>query len=517
MRLLLGRTTTTTLAILLAVPSATSFTALPISAKRARILTGGLQAKAASTGPSNLLTEGDTAIIISDLLKQEEDILRNFEEESTVLDIIQDVEGNPLSPQYLAKKMGIHTNDAQSYRCPEQGGFRGLMSNGCRVQLLPGGQTAFYKRIAFNELGHCQEKLKTAPHKLKRDMKSYKVVADFLASQARSDLQDKTGVIIPKCYDAEIRRNFANPMKSKFSFLLEDLTPWDGWHQRWLLDDLEECKAALSAYAKIHAFFWNGSTFYDNKDAAQELEAAVWKSGSYVQPEAQNWNQCKIVAEEWSKKRLRFKKELSCFDYWDNLGERLESVAEECGHLAHPFADDTLSEQYKKYRTFTHGDPKQANMFFRHGTTDSSGSEDTQVGLIDFQWSGFGLASTDIAHFLTSAVHADRLVDGGEDFLMRYYFDELQTHLVKFGAVETAEDALKHFSYETFMDQYDTAVLDICRLMIAYTWSRFDEPVEKDDAPACARTMNKTSYNKSIPNIVWLLGRCDEIMKSRGV
>eukprot|EP00957_Ditylum_brightwellii_P155553 11840981-Ditylum_brightwellii.AAC.1 len=68
-------------------------------------------------------------------------------------------------------------------------------------------------------------------------------------------------------------------------------------------------------------------------------------------------------------------------------------------------------------------------MFFRHGTTDSSGSEDTQVGLIDFQWSGFGLASTDIAHFLTSAVHADMLVDGGEDFLMRYYFDELQTHL----------------------------------------------------------------------------------------
>ena len=46
---------------------------------------------------------------------------------------------------------------------------------------------------------------------------------------------------------------------------------------------------------------------------------------------------------------------------------------------------------------------------------------------------------------------------------------------------------------------------------------RFEEPVEKDDEVGCVRTMNKTSYNKSIPNVVWLMTRCDEIMKSRAV
>merc|ERR1712154_253354 len=127
-----------------------------------------------------------------------------------------------------------------------------------------------------------------------------------------------------------------------------------------------------------------------------------------------------------------------------------------------------------------------------------------------------GLAASDIAHFLTSAVHADRLVDGGENRLLRDYHDELQKYLVEFGAYNTAKEADKNFSYDTFVDQYETAVLDICRLMIAYTWSRFTEPVDKDDEQGCARTMNKTSYNKSIPNIVWLLSRCDEIMKSRG-
>jgi hypothetical protein len=300
-------------------------------------------------------------------------------------------------------------------------------------------------------------------------------------------------------------------MQSKFSFLLEDLSPAKGWYQQWLLCDIEDCKAALSSFAKIHAFFWAESSFWDDANAASEFEESVWESGSYVQPEAQNWNQCKIVAEEWAKKKLRFEKELHGFDWWDNLGERLESVAEECGRLAHPFADDDLSPEYAKLRTFCHGDPKAANLLFRKAQSD------LQVGLVDFQWSGFGLAATDIAHFMTASVHADLLVDGGEGKLLHHYYDELQKYLVDYGAYETVGDANRNFSFEAFLDQYEIGVLDICRLMIAYTWDRFSEPVEKDDREACARTFNKTSYNKSIPTIIWLLSRCDEIMKSRGV
>ncbi|KAL7538448.1 hypothetical protein ACHAXR_008555 [Thalassiosira sp. AJA248-18] len=431
--------------------------------------------------------------------------------EQSVDNIIRDLDGYPLSKEYFAQKMGI--TNVETYTCPEEDAFRGFMSNACRVHLVPGGESAFYKSIVFENLDHAQEKLKTAPHKLIRDAKSYQVVASFLLSKACQTMTEKTGVRIPRCYDAKLEPNHSNPMESKFSFLFEDYSPSDGWYQEWLLQDVEECEAALSTFAKIHAFFWSGSEFWNDEDAASELEAGVWKSGSYVQPTAQNLNQCSIVAKEWATKRLKFEKELSSFDYWDNLGERLESIAEECGRYAHPFADDTLSEQYKKYRTFTHGDPKQANLLFRMPEDSSQ----LQVGLIDFQWSGFGLAASDIAHFITSGVHADMLVDGSEDKLLRYYYGELQKSLVEFGAFSTADDAVQNYSYDTFIDQYEIGVLDICRLMIAYTWARFDEPVEKDDEAGCARTMNKTSYNKSIPTIVWLLGRCDEIMKSRGV
>uniref|UniRef100_A0A7R9ZE50 CHK kinase-like domain-containing protein n=1 Tax=Pseudictyota dubia TaxID=2749911 RepID=A0A7R9ZE50_9STRA len=518
---------TEALAILFSVPSSTSFI-LP-SAGRARVVVSSLSrsndvsvldtptevsSRETTYDPAGVFTNGDPHPFIF------EESVPSHSGQSLILDcedsvdqpddIIRDLDGDPLSPEYIAQKMGIA--NVESYICPEKDAFRGFMSNACRVQLLPGGETAFYKRIVFEDLDHAQEKLRHAPFKLVRDAQSCQVVASFLSSKACRSVVEKTGVHIPKCYDAQLRPNHSKPIKSKFSFLLEDLSPSDGWYQQWLLHDIEECKATLSTYAKIHAFFWDGSSFWNDADAAKELEAAVWESGSYVQPEAQSFDQCKIVAKEWAEKRLKFEKELSSFDYWDDLGERLESVAENCGRLAHPFADDTLSESYKKYRTFTHGDPKQANLLFRRS------SESTlEVGLIDFQWAGFGLAASDIAHFITSAVHADRLVDGGEEILLRYYFDELQKYLVEFGAFDTVEDARKGFSFSTFMDQYEVATLDICRLMIAYTWSRFKEPVEREDKEGCARTMNKTSYNKSIPNIVWLLSRCDEIMKSRGV
>lgn len=427
--------------------------------------------------------------------------------------IIRDLDGKPLSTEYFATNMGV--SKVESYSCPEEDAFRGFMSNACRVKLLPGGESAFYKCIVFSDLGHAWEKARTAPFKLVRDSKSYEVVAAFLQSKACALMVEKTGVKIPKCYDAKLEPNESKPIESKFSFLLEDLCPDNGWYQEWLLDEKEECKAALTTYAKIHAFFWHGSSFWNDFDAASELEAAVWPSGSYVQPHAQNsdqYDQCEVIAKEWTTKRMKFEKYMKSLDYWDNLGERLEKVAKECGRQAHPFAEEeSFSNDYQKYRTFCHGDPKQANIFFRR--LDS----EIQVALIDYQWSGFGLAASDIAHFITSAVHADMLNDGGEDCLMIYYYDELQKHLVEYGAFASASDAREGYSYEIFTHQYETAVLDLCRLIIAYTWARFEEPVEKDDEAGCARTMNKTSYNKSIQNAVWLMSRCDEILKARGV
>jgi hypothetical protein len=390
--------------------------------------------------------------------------------------IIRDLDGNPLTTEYFATHMGIP--NVESYSRPEEDAFRGFMFPFLRVKLNPGGESAFYKCIVFEDLGHAVEKMRSAPFKLARDAKSYEVVANLLKSNACHLMVEKTGVKFPKVLHATLEPNFSNPIESKFSFLLEDLSPSDGWYQKWLLDTEEECHASLTSYAKIHAFFWHGSSFWNDQEDAQEFENAVWKSGSYVQPHAQNPDQWKMVASEWETKKMKFKKEFSTMDYWENLGERLQRVAQECGAEAHPFAEDeSFSSNYQQYRTFTHGDPKQANIFFRR----SDEAEIEEIALIDYQWSGFGLAASDVAHFLTSAVHAEMLEGSGEENLMRYYYDELQKYLVEYGAFASSEDATKGYSYEVFTRQYETAVLDLCRLIIAYTWDRFEFPVEKGE------------------------------------
>ena len=99
---------------------------------------------------------------------------------------------------------------------------------------------------------------------------------------------------------------------------------------------------------------------------------------------------------------------------------------------------------------------------------------------------------------------------------MRHYHGELTRRLVEFGAFGDADAAARGFGYNEYLRQYETGVLDTCRLAIAYAWSRF-EAVDADDEAWRKRARNKNSYNKSIPNVVRLMSRCDEIMRSRGV
>lgn len=149
-------------------------------------------------------------------------------EKIPAVDIIQDLDGLPLSNSYFEDKMNI--DHVEYYTCPQKDAFSGFMSHACRVYLFPGKQSAFYKSIIFENLSHAKEKLKKSPYKLLRDAKSYTVVASFLNSKACALVRDKAGVHIPQQYDAQLRPDDDDPMKSKFSFLHEDFAPFDGWY-----------------------------------------------------------------------------------------------------------------------------------------------------------------------------------------------------------------------------------------------------------------------------------------------
>eukprot|EP00934_Nitzschia_sp_Nitz4_P006016 Nitzschia sp. Nitz4//scaffold131_size63436//25536//27848//NITZ4_006272-RA/size63436-processed-gene-0.116-mRNA-1//-1//CDS//3329535259//6006//frame0 len=444
------------------------------------------------------------------------------------MDIARDLNGIPFSveqiEQIALEGQNIGEAKLKSYSVPESSAWRGLMSNGCRYYLdweekgdhrnLPA--SLFYKRVVMADLSHARDKLKTAPHKLVRDVKSYQVENLFLTGDACKAFVADTGIRISRVHGGDLRpvpedSRPKDQLDGRFSAFLEDFDTSNGWSQQWLLD---ECgaKAALRTLAKLHAYFWTGSKFWsqENGRIAAELETSVWENGGYMQPKLQGYDQLSKVSSGWSGRYPTFRESLESIPELkganlEKLGERLEKVAAEVGDKAHPFVSSPAA--FKKYRTLIHGDPKQANIFFRN----RAGDDLFEVGLIDFQWSGFGLAATDVAHFLCAAVSPTCVsYDGSkEQTLLDFFYQSLSEGLVECGVAQTTDQVKDEiFPRQVFDEQLETAILDICRMVFAYAWRRWK--AEPEPSP---ESFNRNAYNKSLDSALWLVVKCHMLLE----
>jgi 3'-phosphoadenosine 5'-phosphosulfate (PAPS) 3'-phosphatase/thiamine kinase-like enzyme len=448
--------------------------------------------------------------------------------EPQAMDVARDLDGIPLSIQDLEKRiLGDQAGKIaklKSYSVSEEGAWRGMMSNGGRFHLEwedlgskdPLPSSVFYKRIVMADLAHARDKLTSAPHKLVRDVKSYQVETSFLTGAACKSLIEDTGLRINSVYGSDLRPvaeelGPKHQLESRFSVLLEDFDSADGWQQQWLLDEAAT-RAALRAFAKMHAYFWVGSDFWKKEGGkpGEELNRSVWKNGGYMQPNLQGLEQLEKIAEGWEKRYPTFKDaltkipELNEVADLSNLGTRLEKVAAVVGEKAHPFG--TASTEYDSYRTLIHGDPKQANIFLR--ATDG---EDLQVGLIDFQWSGFGLAATDIAHHLSAAVLPSCVSYDGEkeNSLLDFYYESLASDFVEYGVAASVEEVeTRVFPRRVLQEQYEIALLDVSRMVFAYAWRRW-----KEETKPTPESLNRNAYNKSFDSALWLVCRCQSILE----
>lgn len=449
--------------------------------------------------------------------------------EPQAMDVARDLDGIPLSVQDLEKfilgdQAGKQHTKLKSYSVPEKGAWRGMMSNGGRLHLEwedPGSidhlpSSVFYKRIVMADLAHARDKLTSAPHKLVRDVKSYQVETSFLTGRACKSLVEDTGLRINNVYWADLRPvaeelGPKHQLESRFAVLLEDFDSADGWKQQWLLDEAGT-RAALEAFAKMHAYFWKGSDLW-KKEASkigEELGRSVWPNGGYMQPNLQGLEQLDEIAEGWTKRYPTFKDalaeipELEGVGDLSNLGARLEKIAAAVGEKAHPFG--TADNECEAYRTLIHGDPKQANIFLRE-----SGEEDWEVGLIDFQWTGFGLAATDIAHHISAAVLPSCVSYDGEKekALLDFYYKCLSRNLVKYGVAATVEEVENSaFPRRLLQEQYEVALLDVCRMVFAYAWRRW-----KEETMPTPESLNRNAYNKSFGSALWLICRCHSLLE----
>lgn len=431
-------------------------------------------------------------------------------------DVARTLDGAPLQAESLGALLGATgATSVAAYSAPESSAFCGMMSDGCRLELqwatagdaaLP--SSVFYKRVSMGDLEHARQKALASPAKLARDVRSYAVEAGFLGSAACSQLGARGGVHVTRALHSELRPCDEEPIESKFAMLLQDFSPADGWRQSGMLAPAE-ARGALSTLARLHAFFWPGARFWEDEAAGRELEAAVWPAGGYWQPSMQPAEQWDSLAERFAAHRAQKSfgeafaqaEALRGIDL-EALGRRLQAVAREAAAEAHPFdaASGGDAARAAPFRTLMHGDPKAANLFLRGAA---------EVAMIDFQWCGFGLGATDVAHHVCAAlapecVSADGALERG---LLDHYHGALCEALVEFGAAPSAAAAASDLlPRDTLQAQFDAAMLDMARLVFSYQWSR---------ANFSSAPLNRNSYNKSWQCALWLVRRCDALLTER--
>jgi len=485
------------------------------------------------TGNRHLIDTSNTAI------SETADI--DFKVEAQAIDIARDLDGMPLTREWLEQHVLLSNKHLKynsegkllrNYSVPESDAVRMLMSNGCRIMfdwnnsLLDGDEekvlprSAFYKRIVMSDLDHAWSKLRSTPHKLTRDVRSYQVECNFLTSAACQNFIEEAGIRVNRVYGSDLRpfpgEHPEDKIKSRFSMLLEDFSANDGWKQEWLFDK-QTAKATLSMFARMHAYFWEGSNFWKKEEGriGRELEDAVWPNGGYMQPKLQGEAQLEKVAFGWKNRLPSFETDLKGVLNLQNedlatLGDRVEKIAKLVGDRAHPFAPgvELDSSNLRKYRTFIHGDPKQANIFLRKRKQDNT----LELGLIDFQWSGFGLAATDVAHHMAASLNCLSPDENKVEIeLLDHYYSSLTEDLIKFGVASSREDVEQNiYPRSIFDEQYEIALLDICRMVFAYAWARW----KPEESPTAA-SLNRNSYNKFLPSVLWLVSKCSSVLSKR--
>ena len=439
-------------------------------------------------------------------------------------DLCRDLSGAPLSVLWLSERLGESGGALCGYDAPERYAFRGHMSNGCRLSFRwregegdgRGGRLshAFYKRVVMGELAAAREKARSAPLKLARDVQSYAVEAAFLSWRGCARLIE-SGVPIARPLHIERRVVEGEPLECGFAMLMEEFSADDGWVQAGQLD-APAAAAALRSLARLHAFFWGGSTWQATDEAAvRELESAVWPAGGHWQPSMQPEEQWTQLAEKWETHYAALgaafaeAPELAHIDL-GQLGQRLATVAGAAAAAAHPFDPSAGGDAVAamRYRTLIHGDTKAANLFIRgaaRGDGQAQGRaagpevREVEVGLIDFQFAGFGLAAADVAHLMCAALdhYSCGLIGSGgaaaERAMLDGYHAALCEGLVSSGAAcDVADAAARVFPRETLQAQYEWCTLDMCRVVFAHQWSRarLGEP-----------SLNRNSYNKDLRSV----------------
>lgn len=206
---------------------------------------------------------------------------------------------------------------------------------------------------------------------------------------------------------------------------------------------LDQCKRCLEAVAKLHASAWQDQVLLE------QVDRVLSKASFHLK--TRNPKELAGIVEAWDGFYEVFEHpfQVECNLVWTDslrdLGRRTKAVAHYVSEIVSP-------KPYDKYATIVHGDYKSMNVFLPRDM------DNDQALMVDWASCGIGLGMSDLAMHIHHAVPPQLLANGGEESLVKYYWEQLCS------LIQT------DYPWELAWMHYKYAVVDYFRFFLARMW-----------------------------------------------
>jgi thiamine kinase-like enzyme len=241
---------------------------------------------------------------------------------------------------------------------------------------------------------------------------------------------------------------------------------------------MDDCKKCLGAVAAMHAGAWQ------DVELLKQAERSLSKASFHLS--TRNPKEIAGISDAWESFRKAFALHLDLSNLStesiQNLGNRIHRHAEYISNQISPKPDD-------QYATIIHGDYKSMNVFLPK-------SEGGTAILVDFASVGLGMGMSDVAMHVHHAVAPENLADGGEEVLVKHYWELLQSSLES------------DYPFETAMRHYRFAVVDYFRFFLGRFWKTATPESMKNKIDS----KNTSLINRSIPAAIAFVERVERYL-----
>ena len=188
-------------------------------------------------------------------------------------------------------------------------------------------------------------------------------------------------------------------------------------------------------------------------------------------------------------------------------GRRIQAVAEGVAATLHPDNNPTR-------RTMVHGDYKQGNMFFDDACDigEASSSKENpsktsnrdKIAVFDWQWTGPGIAATDLIYLCVMAVSDEALEDYETNILKPYHKYLLQA----MNRGQNIDESIQNdYPYEVLANEFKLAAIDIQRWLGG---SRLNSMTPESVLKAQENVdVNHGIFRRSVERLVWVFQTVD--------